>query len=263
MWNEEYSVIRNLINPATFPVGVAFLEDPEKIPSGARRPLRDLGVRIAPCQAAAMARRYGWTVAMASEDVGCAIAAHTHSWKTADEAAGVEFLLRMNYAASPEAAREVLRGFRELGLGGDLAVLYAPLEKLAGPFDVLLIYCNPAQTMRLIHGATCLSGRPLTGTFSGRASSCTEGVVAAFLDQAPKVVVPGNGDRVWGGCQDHEMVFAIPFKALPGILEGLQKTHATGIRYPIPTYLRYAPEVAFSLPLADIFDRDRLEAWKR
>ena len=37
------------------------------------------------------------------------------------------------------------------------------------------------------------------------------------------------------------------------VIEGLEKTHAQGIRYPIPTYMRYSPEVALSLPLSDIF----------
>ena len=67
------------------------------------------------------------------------------------------------------------------------------------------------------------------------------------------MVVPGNGDRVWAGCQDHEMIMAVPASVLPEVVEGLEKTHETGVRYPIPTYLRYAPEVAFSLPLSDIF----------
>jgi len=36
-------------------------------------------------------------------------------------------------------------------------------------------------------------------------------------------------------------------------MQGLSKTHEKGIRYPIPTYLRYQPEVGLSLPLTEIF----------
>jgi len=113
--------------------------------------------------------------------------------------------------------------------------------------------------MRLIHGATYLNGRPFGSTFSGRAASCTEGVIGAYLDNTPKVVVPGNGDRVWAGCQDHEMIMAVPGDRLPEIVEGLEKTHQKGIRYPVPTYLRYQPEVGFTIPLADIFKPEAVD----
>jgi uncharacterized protein (DUF169 family) len=253
-WANLGEQLRRLVNPSTFPVAVTFLEREEDIPQKAKRPLRDLGVTMAPCQGSAMARRYGWTVAFTREDVGCAIAAHTYGWeRVPDEKGPVHFLTLMNYAADEAAAAEVLTGFLTLETGHDPIVLYSPLERTLIPPDVVLIYANPAQMMRLIHGITYHEGRPIESSFSGRAASCTEGVLGAYLNQTPKVVVPGNGDRVWAGCQDHEMVMAIPGDQLAKLVEGLEKTHQTGIRYPIPSYLRYQPEVAFTIPLADIF----------
>jgi hypothetical protein len=49
------------------------------------------------------------------------------------------------------------------------------------------------------------------------------------------------------------MVMAIPAGRLEEVVEGLEKSHEKGIRYPIPAYMKYSPEVAFSIPLADIF----------
>ena len=193
-------------------------------------------------------------MAFGPEDVGCAIAAHTYGWdRHAEERGAIDFLLRMNYASDEKAAREILKGFRMLDTGKDLQVVYAPLERGKVEPDVVLVYVNPAQMMRLIHGATFREGTPVTGSFSGRAASCTEGVLGAYLDGECKVVVPGNGDRVWAGCQDHEMIMAIPSGKLADVVKGLEKTHQKGIRYPIPSYLRYQPEVAFSIPLSDIF----------
>jgi len=246
--------LRSLVNPSTFPVAVRFLSEEAQIPPQARRPLRDFKVKMAPCQGSAMARRYGWTVAFSKEDVGCAIAAHTYGWeRVTDERWPIRFLTKMNYTADEKAASEVFSGFLHLEMGNELIVVYSPLEWTKIEPDVILIYVNPAQLMRLIHGATYRTGTPLQGSFSGRAGSCTEGVIGAFLHNSPKVVVPGNGDRVWATCQDHEMVMAIPAGRLAEIVEGLEKTHQKGIRYPIPTYLRYRPEVAFSIPLSDIF----------
>jgi len=265
-WHELGAAIRRYVNPATFPVAVRFFRNETDLPASARRPVRDLRVRMAPCQGAAMCRRYGWTVAFGREDAGCAIAAHTYGWeRVADEEAVIRFMTHMNYARDAAAVRRAMAAFRRLELGEDVVVAYSPLERTRVVPDVILLYVNPAQLMRLIHGGTYGTGQPLESSFSGRAASCTEGVIGAHLDQALKVVVPGNGDRVWGGCQDHEMVMALPAACLGDVVEGLEKTHAQGIRYPIPTYMRYSPEVALSVPLSDIFAggggpvRDRLE----
>ena len=253
-WFQLGKKLRTFINPATFPVAVKLLEEESQIPTGVRRPLRDLRVRMAPCQGSAMARRYGWTVAIGREDVGCAIAAHTYGWERLTvENGAIDFHTRMNYASDEKAAREMLGGYRCLKMGENLAVIYSPLEWTKIEPDVILLYVNPAQMMRLIHGFTYKNGKPIESSFSGRAASCTEGVIAAFLDKIPKAVVPGNGDRVWGTCQDHEMIMAIPAASLADVVEGLERTHEKGIRYPIPTYMRYSPEVAFTVPLSDIF----------
>ena len=253
-WMQMGRKIRELVNPSTLPVAVRFLEEEAQIPERVRRPLRDLGHRMAPCQGQAMARRYGWTVAFTREDVGCAIAGHTYGWERVSDATGaIDFLTRMNYASDEKAAAEMFAGFRSLDLAYDPVVVYSPLERTKVEPDVILIYVNPAQMMRLIHGATHHSGKPIEGSFSGRAASCTEGVVGAYLDKDAKVVVPGNGDRVWAGCQDHEMVMAIHRDKLADLVEGLEKTHEKGVRYPIPTYMRYQPEVGFAIPLTDIW----------
>lgn len=253
-WFQLGKKLTSFINPATFPVAVKLLEEGSQIPTWARRPLRDLRVTMAPCQGSAMARRYGWTVGFGKEDVGCAIAAHTYGWeRLTDERAAIDFLIGVNYASDEKAAKEIIAGWRYLEMGEKPAVIYSPLERTKIEPDVVLVYANPAQIMRLAHGITHKNGKPIESSVSGRAASCTEGVIAAFLDNAPKVVVPGNGDRVWGSCQDHEMVMAIPSARLAEVVEGLERTHEKGIRYPIPTYMRYSPEVAFTIPLSDIF----------
>lgn len=259
-WISLGEQLRNLVNPPTFPVAVKFLEKEKEIPPKARRPLRDMGFKMAPCQGSAMVRRYGWTVAFAREDVGCAIAAHTYGWdRVTDQKGAIHFLTMMNYASDEKAAAETLAGLPVLKMDHYPIVVYSPLERTKVEPDVILIYVNPAQMMRLIHGATYHSGRPVESSFSGRAASCTEGVIAAYNDNSLKIVVPGNGDRVWASCQDHEMLMAVPGTHLIELVEGLEKTHRKGIRYPIPTYLRYQPEVGFTIPLADIFKPEEVD----
>ena len=259
-WMKLGERLRTFVNPATLPVAVRFLDDESEIPEKARRPLRDLGVRMAPCQGAAMARRYGWTVAFTQDDVACAIAAHTYGWERVPDMEGVvTFFTRMKYAESEEAAEKMLAGLPLLQTERMPIVVYSPLERTRVEPHVILLYVNPAQLMRLIHGETHHTGEAVESRFSGRAASCSEGVIGAFQDGTCKVVIPGNGDRVWATCQDHETILAVPAGRLAGLVDGLEKTHRMGIRYPIPAYMRYEPEVAFSVPLADIFRKDKLD----
>jgi uncharacterized protein (DUF169 family) len=198
-------------------------------------------------------------MAFSREDVGCAIAAHTYGWeRVTDPSGAIQFFTGMNYAADEEAATRILERFLCLDKGDTPVVVYSPLERTKIEPHVVLVYVNPAQLMRLIHGATFHRGEPIESRFSGRAGSCTDGVIGAFLDNTPRVVVPGNGDRVWAGCQDHEMIMAIPAGRLAEVVEGVEKTHQRGIRYPIPTFLRYSPDVANIIPLSDIFKPDQI-----
>jgi uncharacterized protein (DUF169 family) len=252
-WQDLGKEIRRYINPESFPVAVKILKDKKEIPNGTRTPLKDLKVKMAHCQAQSICRKYGWTLAMTKEDLGCAISGYTYGWELIHQEGAIDFLTRMNYAADKTAAFNILQSFRTLEQGQCEAVVYSPLERTKIEPDVILFYLNPAQLMRCIHGNTRSTGLPIISSFSGRAGSCTEGVLGAYLDQSPKVVVPGNGDRVWATAQDHEMVYAIPSFSLNDLVEGLAKTHERGIRYPIPTFMRYQPEVGLTLPLMNIF----------
>jgi len=46
---------------------------------------------------------------------------------------------------------------------------------------------------------------------------------------------------VWAACQDHEMIMSLPGSFLAELVDGLEKTHQKGIRYPIPVDVRHAP----------------------
>jgi uncharacterized protein (DUF169 family) len=252
-WQDLGKEIRDYLHTESFPVAIKILKSEKAIPEGTRRPLKDLNVKLTHCQVQSMCRKYGWTIAKTREDLGCAISGYTYGWQAMPREGAIDFFIRMNYASDQTTALKILQPFRALEQGQCEAVVYSPLERTKIEPDVILIYLNPAQLMRCIHGTTYRTRLPVTSSFSGRAGTCTEGVLGAYLDQSPKVVVPGNGDRVWAAAQDYEMVYAIPSSNLKDLVEGLEKTHERGIRYPIPSYLRYQPEVGLTLPLTDIF----------
>src|SRR5207245_9105741 len=81
-------------------------------------------------------------------------------------------------------------------------------------------------------------GGKLTSSFGGRID-CSEIIVTAMKSDAPQVILPCSGDRIFGQTQDHEMAFSIPWNHMEEIIEGLRGTHAGGIRYPITQFMEY------------------------
>jgi hypothetical protein len=57
------------------------------------------------------------------------------------------------------------------------------------------------------------------------------------------VILPCYGDRIFGMAGDDEMAFTFPFDRAEEVVEGLEKTHAGGVRYPVPIYLRFQADV--------------------
>ena len=52
------------LRPQSFPVAVKLCVSESELPEKVRIPQRDLGLTISLCHAVAMARRYGWTMAV-------------------------------------------------------------------------------------------------------------------------------------------------------------------------------------------------------
>ena len=189
-----------------------------------------------------MARRYGWTIKVLPEDCSCLIARGVYRWEEADPS-DANGLLRFSlglYASSAENERRFVESHRPLERAAK-SVIISPLEWTKIEPDVVLIYGNAAQMMRLIQSYLYVKGGELNFTATGRAGSCSDGIVKALMIQEPRLVILGNGDRVWGMAQDDELLFALPSGQLDDLLEGLEATHRAGLRYPVPSYMNFAP----------------------
>jgi uncharacterized protein (DUF169 family) len=149
----------------------------------------------------------------------------------------------MNYAENEGAANGIFKAMSEFKLakGQYEGVVFSPLDRGRIEPDLIMLFCNSAQLMRLVHGATQQVGTSLVSVFSGRSGTCTEGVLQTIKANEPKVVLPGNGDRVWAMVTDEEMLFTIPTGKLDTLINALEATHRSGVRYPIPVDVRHEP----------------------
>lgn len=227
-----------LLRLSTFPLVLKMLKEKDSLPEKVRQPQKDLGKRIAICQAISMARRYGWALALGAEDMSCPIGVLAMGFAPPvdyyREGTLCEGLYTKDKAAGSRSEAEV----DKFPVGLYHKILIAPVNRAAFEPDLFLIYGNSAQVLRLVQGALYHQGGKITSSFRGRAD-CSEIVVSTLLVNMPQVILPCTGDRIFGQTQDHEMAFAFPHSWAPRIMEGLEATHRAGTRYPIPHYLQY------------------------
>jgi len=88
-----------------------------------------------------------------------------------------------------------------------------------------------------VHASLYKRGGRLQSTTGGRLD-CAEIVIQTLTTNEPKVILPCNGDRVFGMAQDNEMAFAFPWSYAQDMIEGLEGTHKGGTRYPITVAMR-------------------------
>ena len=245
-WIEAAQALNRLIRPLTFPVAVKLVKSVADFPEKARRPFKEMGFKTNICVGLTLTRKYGWTVGMTAEDNACPIAAYTYGWSESEPQTKndlMEFMKVMNYVSNDNAARTTMEAVASVKVnkGAYAGVVFSPLERTKIEPDLVMVFCNAAQAMRLVHGATQETGISVQSLFSGRGGTCTEGILQTFKTGEPKVVLPGNGDRVWAMVQDNELAFTIPVSLLDSVIKGLEATHERGIRYPIPVVVRHEP----------------------
>jgi len=239
-WLADYEEqLNRFLRLNTFPVAVRFLRNWEEVPPKAKRPLRHLGNRFTTCQAVAMARRYGWMIALGREDSSCVLGAMALGLEKRLPHYTEGNLCIDLYTQNLEAGRLSEESIPRLPEGEYVGVVVAPLHRAAFDPDSVIIYGNGAQIMRLGQAWLWKRGGTLSSEFRGRVD-CADLAIAPFVRGEPQMVVPCSGDRIFGQVQDHEVAFSFPFSGMEEILEGLAATHRAGAsRYPVTSWLNY------------------------
>ncbi len=241
---EAAQFIHNDLRMKTLPVAVRFLQNGEAFPDKTRRPSVALGKRIAICQGVTMSRNYGWTVGLTREDVICVPAAIVFGFSDAEDApASVAGLFtEVNFSADLRRAESETASMSRFAKGEIEGILLAPLVK--APFEPQLVLCygNPAQMMRFAQAWSYVTGERVAGEFGGKVE-CDEYLITPHKSQSPRMVIPGNGERIFAGTQDDEMAFVLPAASLSDLVKGLKEVgRAMGVRYPVTPYQNYQPD---------------------
>jgi len=246
--NIDYAQISDAVRDAarlkTLPLSIKFMKSHENFPEKTKRPATDLGKRVTICQAVSMARIYGWTIGLTKEDLICVPAMIAFGFSGAEDSRSTlgELFCEVGFHPEAGAAADEADGMCKFDNDEYPAILIAPLSKGLVEPDTVAFYGNPAQVMRLSQAIVHAYGKRIVGSFGGKVE-CTEYLVAPFKTAAPRIAIPGLGDRVFSATQDEELVLSIPGRLLLPMVRSLNVVgKKVGLRYPVPSYLNYQPE---------------------
>ncbi len=231
------TAIGEYVRPDSFPLALRMLRQGEPIPEGVRVPSQSVHEQWIVCQAIGIARRYGWGLAVGRDDVICPLSAIAFGFHKPNDAYLKGYAAAGMYCETEEAASNLEASTWRFEPGTYDYVCVAPLARATFEPHVIAVYANSAQVMRLVNAALYKHGGRIESTTGGRLD-CAEIVIQTMTTDKPKVIIPCNGDRVFGMTQDTEMVFAFPWRYADEILEGLSGTQKGGVRYPIPVAMR-------------------------
>jgi len=238
---EISQALDSYVRPATFPVAIKMVGSPGEIPERARMPKRDLATPMPVCQGIALARRYGWVIAMGPEDMLCPLGALALGFlpakpKFLDGSFNIPF-----WARSQEVRAKLAQGLPRLEPGKYSHLVAAPLHRADFEAQVIVVYGNPAQIARLIQAIVYGTGEPVLSSSIG-GLACGEEISRTMLTDQCQFIIAGGGDRAVAQTQDHEAAFALPISKAEALVEGLQETHKRGMRYPTTSFLTYKAE---------------------
>ncbi len=228
--------LEEILRLQTYPLAVKLVKDESEFPERTRRPEK----KIAVCQALTLSRRYGWTMGITENDSGCPAVNLAYGWtKLIDEQAMAQFFLGAGYVSDEAGAKTIMENMDRLEPGKYGGVVISPLTRTKIVPDVILVYGNPAQIMRLIQGAMHKEGKKVKSELAGITASCTGGIARTFNTGECQVVIPGNGDRIFAATYDNEMLFAIPAAKAEDMIVGMRAQRLA--KYPIPVILQMPP----------------------
>jgi uncharacterized protein (DUF169 family) len=148
------------------------------------------------------------------------------------------------YCADETAGKKFMENTFKLGDNGKQydGIYVQPLHAATEEPDVVVIYANPAQVMRLVHACAYDNGEKVTADTVCEAALCSS-IGFVLGNNKPVIGFPCAGDRIFGGTQNQELVFAAPYSLFKEkIVDHLEKTAQGGFSvYPVAPNMHWTP----------------------
>ena len=206
-----------------FPAAVKMIED-VKILDDIQykgKPVRKLKKNLLVCQLISQARFYGRVVVGLGENLDlCRLGGDAMGFEIDD----YTHVYTGTYFSSEEAAKNMIETMPKFERGKYQAMLVGPLDRISVKPDVVVIYGNVAQMLRIVNGYLYDTGNRLDFSASGDAGLCSDTVVIPMVTGKPHMAIPCNGGRLMSLPNQTEMACGIPFGEIEHVLEGIRFT---------------------------------------
>ena len=202
-FNKYGEELENALILRTSPIAVKMLEKESDIPKEAMRPKKDRKYHLAQCQAFALSRREGTTVAMLKEDHWCPAAPMAYG-----------------LVKRPESVQTQSHPYDCFDYGKYIGIVTAPLKKATYIPDVVIVWAKPAQLRGLLLSMKIEDVPQVGGHFFP--PSCAWSVVNPMKTGQYWVVLPDPGEYQRALTEEGDMMFSIPQIKMPAMMAGLK-----------------------------------------
>src|ERR1019366_10281014 len=152
------------VRPDTFPRAIRMLKPGEAVPEGVKVPSKTMGEQWIVCQSIGVARRYGWAIAVGKDDVICPLSAIAFGFRKPNDAYLKGFAAVGMYCEDESAASKLEAETWKFAPGTYDYVCIAPIARATFEPDVIAVYGNSAQVMRMVNAALFKRGGRIEST---------------------------------------------------------------------------------------------------
>lgn len=234
--------LTRFIRPDTSPVAIRMCESEKELPERTRIPQRDLGITISLCHAIALAKRYGWIMAVDKQQ-SCYVAGISMGLlPLPPDVVDGSFQASLGvWGQTPEQAATAIENMPKFESGKYKYVLMAPVGKADFEPHCIITYANPAQVWVLL--SAYLTGTGKSGGLDvtlTTGAGCTNHITRVIQTDEAQFALVGTGERLVPNTREQECAFSIPISKMEQTIKGLEMGRRSGVfRYPIPSFLRY------------------------
>ena len=227
-YNDYGETLEKSLILRTSPIAVKMIEREADIPKGAIRPKRDRGYHLAQCQAFAMTRRQGTTIAMLKEDNWCWAPLIGYGLVKPFDEDTISYNIFM--VSDMAAARRVMQNFPRLEYEKFIGIVSAPLKTANFLPDLVLIYCNPAQLRSMLMATKYREGFLVTSQFDP-IDSCVYSVVPVISNGKYRITLPDPGEYERAMAGEDEIILSVPRDKMEELISGLKHFEQRKLSY--------------------------------
>jgi uncharacterized protein (DUF169 family) len=220
----------------TSPIAIKMLEKEADVPKEAVRPKRDRKCHLAQCQAFALSRREGTTVAMLKEDNWCPTA-----------------VMAYGLVKRPESVEKWTHPYECFEHGKYVGIVSAPLKSASFMPDVVILYAKPSQVRGLLLSMKTQDVPLVKGHFFP--PSCGWSVVNPMKTGEYWVVIPDPGEYQRALTEEGDLMFSVPQSRMPAMMAGLKQNEHGAF-----SYRDHQMFMQTDFPLPDFY-KDMFKGW--